>query len=166
MRWVAESPGPKIAIHFPPTLLVATVHSPAKEPSKVLLPHYAPRIPKSTMNLLLMPPASPATVSINTTSSLGKCQNSEPSQSTYSARGLPQTVLVYTCSADIIVPFLSGFSCLGWQIIRTFYFQTIFSKACSFEWLYQQMSRTICLEKNTIHLVLVTAHVRLWEVPE
>lgn len=151
VSWVAESPGPRMAMHFPPPLLMATVHSSAKEPSKVLLPHYALRTSKSTMNLLLMPPASPATVSINTTSSLRKCQGS---------RAIPVSLFYKRLTSDS-----SSLHLLGWQIIRTICFQTMFSKECSFEWLYQQMSRAISLE-NMIYLALVTAHVRLWEVPE
>lgn len=65
--WMAGRPGPRMATHFPPKLLVATVCSSAKEPSKALLPHWALKISKSTENLLLMPPVSLATVSVKPT---------------------------------------------------------------------------------------------------
>lgn len=63
-------PGPRMEMHFPPTLLMATVCSSAKEPSKVLFPHCALGISKSTVNLLLMPLASSAKVCVTTPSSL------------------------------------------------------------------------------------------------
>lgn len=79
VSWMAGRPGPGMATHFPPTILMATVCSSAKEPSEVLLPHCALKVSKSTVNLLLIPPASTARVFINTTSSLKpQCSRATP----------------------------------------------------------------------------------------
>lgn len=136
-----------MATHFLPTLLMATVCSSAKEPSKVLLPHRALKISKSTVNLLLMPPESPATVSINITTSLkSQCSRASPISLFCEKLSLYHPSRVTRCpqftqdSSSLYLLYrhnsalaflsqsLSKLSWLGRKVIGTFHFQCVFSK--------------------------------------